>query len=93
MSPKRIRPEVARSTWTMARPVVDLPQPDSPTRPSVSPCVMVNVMPATAWTVWLPLWKDTCRSSTDNSGPVVPGRLGLHGGVRHAVTILGPRGD
>ena len=30
-------PDVARSTWTMARPVVDLPQPDSPTSPSVSP--------------------------------------------------------
>ena len=51
VSPKRILPEVAFSTWTMARPVVDLPQPDSPTRPSVSPWRMVKVMPATACTV------------------------------------------
>ena len=72
VSPKRILPEVARSTWMMARPVVDLPQPDSPTRPRVSPCCRVKVMPATAWTVWLPRWNETCRSSTDRRGSVVP---------------------
>ena len=70
VSPKRILPEVAFSTWTMARPVVDLPQPDSPTRPSVSPWRMVKVMPATACTVTLPRPKDTCRSSTERSGSV-----------------------
>ena len=42
VSPKRIRPEVAFSTWTMARPVVDFPHPDSPTRPRVSPWRMVK---------------------------------------------------
>src|SRR5215475_14047594 len=34
----------------MLRPVVDLPQPDSPTRPSVSPAMMSNVMSSTACT-------------------------------------------
>ena len=30
-------PPVGRTSWRMPRPVVDLPHPDSPTRPSVSP--------------------------------------------------------
>src|SRR5436190_12476350 len=34
----------------MARPTVVLPLPDSPTRPSVSPCSRVNDTPATACT-------------------------------------------
>ena len=51
VSPKRIFPDVAFSTWTMARPVVDLPPPDSPTSPSVSPWRRAKVMPATACTV------------------------------------------
>ena len=32
------------------RPVVDLPQPDSPTRPSVSPALTSKETPQTAWT-------------------------------------------
>src|SRR2546427_3065699 len=35
---------------TMARPTVVLPQPDSPTSPSVSPCSSVNDTPSTART-------------------------------------------
>ena len=34
----------------MQRPVVVLPQPDSPTRPSVSPLRIVKLMPSTAFT-------------------------------------------
>src|SRR5581483_26382 len=34
----------------MARPVVDFPQPLSPTRPRVSPCLMVIFTPSTAFT-------------------------------------------
>ncbi len=34
----------------MQRPVVDLPQPDSPTSPSVSPALISNDTPSTAWT-------------------------------------------
>ncbi len=33
-------PDVGLCSWSTARPVVDLPQPDSPTRPSVSPASM-----------------------------------------------------
>src|SRR5262249_17567388 len=43
-------PEVGSINLKMERPVVDLPQPDSPTRPSVSPAMMSNVMSSTAWT-------------------------------------------
>src|SRR6185295_2512163 len=39
----------------MARPVVDLPQPDSPTRPSVSPFSTKKSMPSTARTA--PTWR------------------------------------
>src|SRR6267143_4829351 len=39
----------------MARPVVDLPQPDSPTRPSVSPFSTKKSMPSTARTA--PIWR------------------------------------
>ena len=35
----------------MQRTSVDLPQPDSPTIPSVSPCCSVNETPSTAFTV------------------------------------------
>src|ERR1700704_3726935 len=39
----------------MARPVVDLPQPDSPPRPSVSPFSTKKSMPSTARTA--PIWR------------------------------------
>ena len=32
----------------MARPIVVLPEPDSPTRPTTSPCSTVSVTPSTA---------------------------------------------
>jgi hypothetical protein len=35
----------------IVRPRVDLPQPDSPTRPSASPWVSVKLTPSTALTV------------------------------------------
>src|SRR6266545_7568164 len=43
-------PDVGSIRRRMQRPVVDLPQPDSPTRPSVSPFWIVNEMSSTAWT-------------------------------------------
>jgi hypothetical protein len=49
--PRSISPEVGSSRRMMERPSVVLPQPDSPTRPSVSPRRMVNETPSTAWTV------------------------------------------
>src|SRR5690606_11713777 len=41
----------------MTRPVVDLPQPLSPTSPSVSPRLMSKLTPSTALTA--PTWRDT----------------------------------
>jgi hypothetical protein len=43
-------PAVGSIRRRMHRPVVDLPQPDSPTSPSVSPALISNEMPSTAWT-------------------------------------------
>src|SRR6266542_3192460 len=67
----------------MARPVVDLPQPDSPTRPSVSPRLMENDTPSTARTAPTLRWKmmpwvsgkciTRSRTSSSVSSPVVAG--------------------
>src|SRR4029434_10089502 len=43
-------PAVGSSAARMSLEVVVLPQPDSPTRPSVSPALMVKLMPSTAFT-------------------------------------------
>src|SRR5438045_555508 len=43
-------PDVGSMRRRIVRPVVDLPQPDSPTRPSVSPGCMSNVTSSTACT-------------------------------------------
>src|SRR5699024_3168339 len=45
-------PAVGSSSLRMARPVVDLPHPDSPTTDTVSPLLMVNEISSTALT-WL----------------------------------------
>jgi len=47
---KRIVPEVVSRSRSIRRAVVDLPQPDSPTIPSVSPLRTVSVTSSTAWT-------------------------------------------
>src|SRR3569623_776617 len=44
-------PAVGSSRRRIVRPVVELPQPDSPTRPSVSPGAMSKLMPSTARTM------------------------------------------
>ena len=49
----------------MQRPVVDLPQPDSPTRPKVSPGKMSKLMSSTALTLFFSLEKTL--ESTGNS--------------------------
>ena len=48
---KRIVPPVASSSLSTARPTVVLPQPDSPTRPSVSPAITWIETSSTAFTV------------------------------------------
>src|SRR5258708_27814588 len=52
---KWISPEVGSIRRSTQRPVVDLPQPDSPTSPRVSPRSMWKSIPSTAWT--LPAWR------------------------------------
>src|SRR5262245_8098014 len=47
---KLTSPDVGSISRRIERPVVDLPQPDSPTRPSVSPAMMSNDTSSTAWT-------------------------------------------
>ena len=67
--PKLIDPLVGRGSCMMARPVVDLPQPDSPTRPMVSPGSTSRLMPETALTLSpvRPTGNSTTRSSTRSS--------------------------
>ena len=43
-------PALGSISRRMHRPVVDLPQPDSPTRPRVSPAAMLKLTPSTART-------------------------------------------
>src|SRR5437773_4996179 len=43
-------PEVGGINWTIVRPRVDLPQPDSPTTPRTSPSFIDNRTPSTART-------------------------------------------
>jgi hypothetical protein len=50
-------PDVGLCSCRMARPVVDLPQPDSPTTPRVSRASTCSETPVTAWT-----WPTTRRS-------------------------------
>ncbi len=47
---KLITPEVGCSSATTIRPIVVLPQPDSPTTPRVSPRLTSNDTPSTALT-------------------------------------------
>ncbi len=50
LPPNTIRPPVWRVSFTTTRPVVVLPDPDSPTRPRISPLRIVRSMPSTART-------------------------------------------
>src|SRR5260370_10600056 len=45
----------------IVRPRVDLPQPDSPTRPSVSPCAIEKLTPSTANTWPVMRWRSPLR--------------------------------
>ena len=48
---KRTSPEVGSIIRRISRPVVDLPHPDSPTMPSVSPRYTEKLTPSTALTM------------------------------------------
>ena len=59
-------PDVGRGNCMIARPVVLLPQPDSPTSPNVSPRTTSKLMPDTALTLSpvCPIGNSITRSST-----------------------------
>src|SRR4051812_48934451 len=71
----RIRPSVGSSSRMSSRPVVDFPQPVSPTRPIVSPLRIEKLTPSTAFTAPTFFWKMMprvtgkcfCRSVTSRS--------------------------
>src|SRR6266436_5140727 len=83
----RIWPAVGSIKRSTARPSVVLPQPDSPTRPSVSPGKTSSETPSTAWTTCRerrnkePLGSEkwTFRSLTEINGresvSIIPSRL------------------
>ena len=82
----RIEPDWGAVISMTSRIVVVLPQPDSPTRPSVRPGRSVNDTPSTARTVPTrrgntePRISGKCRlrSETSSTGRVVPDERGLH---------------
>ena len=92
-----IRPDGNRAGGDGTRPMIamadtDLPEPDSPTMPSVSPGLTDQLTPSTARTTPLSVWKCTRRSSTDSNGSAfVAGAAG--GGstlVRSASAVSSP---
>ena len=60
----RIDPAVARWSATISQPIVVLPQPDSPTRPNVSPRRTLKETSETAFT--LPTFR--CRTAPEVTG-------------------------
>src|SRR3990167_11339145 len=70
-------PEVMSSIFRTASPVVLLPQPDSPTRPSVSPLLTLNDTPSTAFTL------PTCRRTT---APAITGKWTLRSRTSRTVS-------
>ena len=62
--PSSTEPEFGRSSATTTRPMVVLPQPDSPTRPNVSPAFTVNETSDTACT----LATRRCKIAPDVTG-------------------------
>jgi len=79
----RMEPLVGSINLRMARPTVDFPQPDSPTRPSVSPSPIEKLTPSTA------SHRIGCaaeKSALD--GKMLLQRLDLEHGVRRSDTQL-----
>ena len=58
---KKTAPSVGSSSRTIVRPSVDFPQPDSPTRPRVSPSRTPNVTSSTACTRPTSRWSNPLR--------------------------------
>ncbi len=87
-------PDVGSISRRMQRPVVDFPQPDSPTSPSVSPRSTEKLTPETAWTSPTLCWNRparignsltrsvTSRTSCGSTGTGAPARVDGRHGVR-----------
>src|SRR5512145_2187547 len=79
-------PAVGSSAASTSFDVVVLPHPDSPTSPSVSPGLMLKLIPSTALTTPCvlrrnepPTGKSFRRSCTSSKGLCTPGGLGVEG--------------
>ena len=90
-------PAVGSISRRMQRPVVDLPEPDSPTRPSVSPGAMSKLTPSTACTTLAsrasrppPTAKFLARSLTRSSGSVIARRISSAGSSSTQATLWPP---
>src|SRR5688572_27660607 len=81
----------------MAQATVDFPQPDSPTRPNVSPRSMTKLISRTAVFQSGPILYSMSRFSTSSTGcDVTGGSLLVHGladGVRQKIHSDHERGD
>src|SRR4051794_36198182 len=80
--PRRIVPDVGSRSFITTLPRVDLPQPDSPTTPSVSPRLTSKLTPSTARTMFFcrlnrppPTGKCLTRCRTSRLGAALTRRL------------------
>ncbi len=67
------RPEMvgrgrAGSSPRSVRPSTLLPEPDSPTSPTISPGITSSDTPRRAWTAWPPRMNDTCNDEREMTG-------------------------
>ena len=91
---KMIVPPVGSSSRVMQRAIVDLPQPDSPTTPSVSPARTVKLTPSTALTDATSFWRISprvtgkyfSRFSTTSRSSLMP----LRSDRRHRLSVAPP---
>src|SRR5262245_1614533 len=92
-------PAVGASAASTSLDVVVLPQPDSPTSPSVSPGPIVKLMPSTALTMPRGLPKSepptgkcfrrsrTARSGLSTRGPLLEGHPAAHAAITVEVLL------
>ena len=93
---RRIEPSRGSMMRTIARPTVVLPNPDSPTSPSVSPRLIVRLTPSTAWTqpvvrrrIPLVTGNQTRRPSTSRwACATAPSAITAGGASRRQTSIL-----
>src|SRR5574337_548467 len=78
---KKTSPLVGSISRKITRPVVVFPEPDSPTRPSVSPRRIANETPSTAFTA--PIWRCTMN-------PLVMGKYFTNLRTSKRMSLAGP---